>query len=145
MGEINAAAIHAIANRARQADGKLVEIDGVTYSTVPLHDKREAFPEPQPLGLSTLASLVDYLSNDDLDGGEADREGVFVHVASPRSVLVLGSLRDYHAQRVCLVSAAAPLTLFSFGTWLTQDRFMTLVQALFEKTDRQLQKNLALR
>lgn len=130
---LTSAAIESVADLARQAAGKTVEIDGVTYSTTPLTDVRKKEPEPDALGVATLSSLVEYVkeNRDDLELANAT-----LVVRSPNLVALVGKLGTGHyRQRFIYLTAKcdpAAIAGFTFGEFLPLEPFNIALQALFE-------------
>ena len=124
-------AVTAIKALAQEAAGTLVEIDGVEYSTTPLHDVRKQDPEPKPLVVHTLTGLLGYLKAD-IDKIVSD--STLIHVDGPGLVTVVGRLRGHFEQRFQYARAEAHPRMegFAFGQWLSLERMNIALQALFE-------------
>ena len=125
-------AIDRITDLVRQADGKVVEVDGVQYTTVPLHDTRQKDPEPKPFALHTLSGLVEYLNTnrDEIDEGEA-----LVHVEGPTLVTVRSALFGHFQQRYTYAQCVPEVPGNSLGHWIDQESFVIWLQTGFAPTD----------
>lgn len=118
----------------REAEAKVVEIDGVQFTTVPLHDPRKSDPEPKPLVLHTLTGLVDYVTEnrDVLNAAEC-----MIHVVSPNRVDVVSRLKGAFQQRFIYATAETPNVaagspLFSFGAFCPTEQLIVVLQSLFK-------------
>ena len=127
---LSAGAIDAVAGLALQA-AEPVEIDGVEYSPVPLHDPRRPAPLPDLLELRSLTALLRYISEnrDELSLAECA-----LHVESPVRVALVGALSGgHHRQRSTYVRANAhPAAAdFGFGRFHDLESFNIRLQSLF--------------
>lgn len=116
------------------AAGKTVEIDGKTYSTVPLHDPRQPEPEPETLRVASLTALVDFV-REKQDGAYSGPRGLFVHVAGPDVVRLHTGIFGQHHQRVALLEARAVTSDFPFDSFQDPETFNILVQSRIQDTD----------
>jgi len=134
-------AIGEYAQSALDAVSRIALIDGVEYSTTPLHDTRHPEPVIEPVRLSTLSGLVAYtralLSSEQRSPGEPP----IFHVESASRVSLVSQPFGRFRQREFYASAknAAPASAghlgFAFGKWLGRESFVISLQALFEPTD----------
>ena len=110
------------------------EIDGETYSDKPLHRVKHN-PKAEPLKLSTLTSLVDYIVSG------IDRRlctHLFVHVQSPTRVVLFSQLDD-DREREKLAEVNAILPSFDFDCFMDHERFCIALQSKFiDNADRAL-------
>ena len=128
---LTSTAIDSVANLARQAAGKTIEIEGATYSTTLLVDPRKRDPEPDALEVSTLTSLVAYV-RENRDGLVLDTATLLVE--GPTVVSLVGSLgAGYYRQRFRYVRAKCQPAggAFAFGEFLALEGFHIALQALF--------------
>ena len=118
----------------RQGDGKLVEIDGVEYSTTPLHDPRKPEHIPETVVVHTLQGLADLVKGDD---DEAYREirGLFVHVESPTQVRLCTGIFGPFNQRAVLATAMAIVPPLQLGQHMDQETFVVHVLCAYEPTE----------
>ncbi len=107
-------------------------IDGITYSDKEL-DRVAYKPMAEPILLSTLTSLLDYIHSD------LDQMGhMFIHICSPTRVEMYSCLDgDRERERIATVEARIPQ--FSFNRWLDHESFCIGLQAKFlDNKDRAL-------
>lgn len=104
---MSAAAILEIERLVRAADGKTVELGDRKYATAPLHDPRRSEPVPETLVVSTLESLVGYLTSDHDEDYRDGRGDTLVHIVSPTEVRAYTDVFGEFNQRVCLAKAQA--------------------------------------
>jgi hypothetical protein len=131
---IDASAVNAIAELARQAAGQTVTLNGVEYSTTPLHDLRKPLPEPAPLVVHTLTGLHAYIVE---NRDELDMSDKMLHVVEPWRVQLVGALTGRFEQRFVYAEAHifdrfAAMPHFAFSRWLPAEDMIIAVQALFE-------------
>lgn len=89
-------------------------------------------PKAEPIKMSTLTSLVDYLTAD-VDFTKASGT-VFVHVQSPTKVSVYSALDD-DRERECLVEVNAQVPTFNFDTFIEHESFCIALQSKFMASD----------
>lgn len=82
-------------------------------------------PEPEPLGVHTLAGVREYASD------APANSGLFVHVPDYRTALLVGPLLWPEKQRDCLVAAEAYEVKHRFGAWVPLDEFVIYIQSGF--------------
>lgn len=135
---IDASAVNAIAELARDGQEiQQVEIGGIPFTNIALHDARKKLPEPTPLVVHTLSGLVDYVM--------ANRDALtltemLVHVVGPARVDLLTPVRGDFQQRLTFLSAQMPDRFagvpvgFAFGRWLDLESLTIALSALFEDT-----------
>lgn len=100
-------------------------IDGETYSDKPL--KRIDFtPLAEPIQLSTLESLVDYIKSnaDKMDGS------MFIHVVSPTKVRMYSCL-NRNREREYIAEVTANVPEFGFNRWIDHESFCIALQSKF--------------
>ena len=113
----------------KEAQGKIVTIDGRDYSTVKLHNPRTPQDVPDVLTVSTLSALAAYVSGKQDGEYLKDRGPLFVHVEGPgKAVLHTGVFGEHH-QRVAMVAAVATIASFPFDQFTDPETFNILVQA----------------
>lgn len=108
------------------------------YNLMPISD-----PMVSPLWISTLSSLVDLCtgkfkdgSKDSLGFEKFDAAKHVVHVASEKTVEVVAAVSDHWKNRECIVKCSLTETVpFTFGQFLTQDKFIIGLLSTFEETD----------
>lgn len=114
-----------------------VEIDGVVYTTRPLHTT-PAEPTIPALRVSTLTGIKDALRHVSQTESEDGNHQLFLHVKSPTNVVV-STMYDLEAlSRHVLVSSDCNAILgstFPTGTWHKQDDFVLSSLSCFEKND----------
>lgn len=91
-----------------------------------------AEPLPSPLGVTTLESLVSYLTGN-RDGLQLDK--LLVHVLGPARVDVLGPLSTRHRRREALVTANAQVPAFRYGEYLEAESFNVALQTIFADSE----------
>jgi hypothetical protein len=104
---------------AEQAGPKTITVDGAEYSEFTLHQVRKATPDP--LEISTLTGVVDYITADahNIKAGP----DVVIHVKST-CVRVLSCLYGNAKQRDQYVSALVPDPNFSPNRWYDRETFI---------------------
>ncbi len=126
---LDATAIQKIVDLSKQADVETLEIEGVTYTPIPMFDLRKAHPEPKGYLFHTLTGLAEYLM-ENKDG--IPPEDAIVHVVDPIRVEVWGKLHGFFQQRFYYAGAHAMLPDVPLGIYMAQEEFVTAVQAGFE-------------
>lgn len=107
--------------------------DGEQYADRPLH-RISYNPKADPIRLSTLTSLVDYLQTEK----ESLKENLFIHVISPTEISVYTEL-DSERKREYLVRVKAELPSIFFDSYCEQELFCIGLQSKFvENEDRKL-------
>lgn len=112
-----------------------MEICGKTYVNERLIRVDEK-PKAEPLTVSTLTGLMDYVTGcaDDYNSFDGfDRKMVF-HIEDPRTVSFFTTL-DGERKRETLCRAKAEVNEFNFGRWIDQDTFIISLQSNFEAND----------
>lgn len=110
------------------------EHEGQLYSDKPLH-RIFHNPKAEPIKLSTLTSLIDYLRADISDTAY-DR--LIIHVKSPTTVSVY-SVLDEDRKREHLVDVNAQVPSFAFDQYIGHEAFCIGVQSKFiDSADRAL-------
>jgi len=104
---------------------ELVEKNGSVWSDRRL-SRVSWNPKSQPIEMSTLTSLLDYLKA----GVDGMAEKMLVQVASPVSVRVL-SMLDMDRKRECLAEVSASVPEFPYGRYMDQESFIIALQAKF--------------
>ena len=112
-------------------DPVVQEIGGETYSDKQLF-RIHYEPKAEPIKLSTLTSLVDYLVSD-VDFHKSSNT-LFVHVQSPTEVSVFSAL-DEERERECLVKVSAQVPSFNFDTFYEHEVFCIALQSKFMQND----------
>lgn len=121
--------VERIAHEAQSAAPRTIHIDGIDYSTTPLHEVRRADPAPKPLQVTTLTGLSDYLreNRDGLGVG-----ALSVLVESPTSVALVGPLTGRHQQRFRYVEASpVGAATFPFGQYQTLESAVIQLRSQF--------------
>lgn len=105
------------------------EIGTETYSDKPLH-RVDYTPLADPIHLSTLESLVDYIkSGVDNMGPELDQP-MFIHVASPTKVKMY-SVLNANRKREDIAEITANVPEFGFNRWIDHESFCIALQSKF--------------
>jgi hypothetical protein len=112
----------------------VIEIGGVSYVRDSVgggrvFDPRQPEPEPGPLVLYTLSSLVDYLKT---SKDFAATDECFLHV-TPTTIQLRTGLQGRFRQRPTLVSVEAIgfLPRITFGAWMALEEWIILLQTAF--------------
>lgn len=109
-----------------------VEIDGVTYTTKPVHDVRKKEPEATSLALASLEGLVEYAV---VHEGWFEEHGVAAYVAAHNLVtLVSLPFGRFHQRHEYARATVAPLDGLTFGSYVDLETFNVRLQALFVDT-----------
>jgi hypothetical protein len=106
----------------------IVEAYGRQYSSCQLHPV--ATPKPDPLKLTTLSGLIDYIESR-IDGIKP----CMIHVEDPETVRLLTGIVDHWMARRCLAVATYQGTAFRFGQFMSQEEFIIGVNSLFQETE----------
>lgn len=107
----------------------ITKIGGQDYSDKPLN-RISYNPKADPIALTTLTSLVDYIRRDiDVMPGK-----MIVHVKSPTSVSLYSAL-DPARVRERLVEVSADVPRFEFGHFIGHEEFCIALQSKFMPTD----------
>lgn len=131
-------ALEYLMNEAAQP--AMTEIDGENYSSKPLH-RISYNPKAEPIKMSTLSSLIDYIQSntDSMD------EYMIIHVMSPTHVEMYSELDD-ERNREHIVTVDAQVPEFLFNTFIEHEKFCINLQAKFihdPNTDRALIQKFA--
>lgn len=116
-------------------DAKLFEVNGEQYSTEELHHISKIYdptPRANPVCLSTLTGLVDYIINgvDGLSGS------LIVHIVSHTQVKVFSELRK-DMQRSNFIDCVAKTPQITFERFMDLEQFNIMLQSCFlENADR---------
>ena len=119
----------------REAIDKIIELSDMPQQQIGDRNFMKAgyteIPPPRPKALTfyTLTSLVGFINNI----GEV-RDVVFVHVANEGEVRLVGELDSRQCRKLYAVCNPLIDCSFKTGQWMTQDAFVTDVQAYFEDT-----------
>lgn len=112
-----------------------IMIGETEYATAPVHDPRKPPPSATPIGVSTLAAIVDLWKMDDVA-----ELATCIHVESPYEVQILGPIRDYwHDREVLAVAEHSPSWKYdvvaSFST--REDALVALLSRCYDSEHRQ--------
>lgn len=108
---------------------ELVEAGGNIYSDRPL--KRVCHnPKAEPIKMSTLTGLVDYIRA----GIDQMSERMIVQVVSPLEVRLISQLDDDRI-RETVVSVKAQVPEFEYGAYMGHEKFIIALQAKFLNTE----------
>lgn len=134
---MEAEVINKITDLVREAEAKVVTIDGQEYTTVPLHDARKPLPEPEPFRAHTLTGFLNYLLPFPVGMDELDPKDHVVQVRGPTEVRYVSRVFGHHQQRFTYATAttvnlAASSALFGFERFLPAEDFTIALQALFQ-------------
>lgn len=87
----------------------------------------------QPIKMSTLTSLVDYIKSN-IDNLSEKKGRLLVHVASPTMVRLISEL-DGDRKRENLIEVNANIPRIRFNEFIDQESFIIMMQSMFEKND----------
>ena len=116
----------------KDAEVKELVINGRRFTDKPIHPVLAA--EPDPVGISTLTGLLDYLAAnvDDLN-----LKSLMVMVKSPSYVELVSDLHSEHCQRSCVMKVSAVLPKTFFEQQLSAEAFNIWLQSGFvDSADR---------
>lgn len=99
-------------------------IEGETYSDKPLH-RVDFTPLAEPIQLSTVDSLVEYI-----ESGVDDSGIMFIHVVSPTKVRMYSPL-NYNHEREYIAEVTANVPEFGFNRWIDHESFCIGLQSKF--------------
>lgn len=118
-----------------QESGKLQihEQNGLTYSDKALHFV-PSYKYPNPLRVSTLSSLTDYIIHN-FDGVLDDDNHYVIHIESPTRVNLLGHC-DQEGERKHLVSAVADLPEIHLNKYIYREVFQIQLQSSFQNATK---------
>lgn len=107
-----------------------IEIDGVVYTSKPVHDVRKAEPEHDALAVTTLAGLVEFIDSHEIPAGTV------AHVISYQQVQLISQPWGRFKQRDVFVEAQAawPAGLV-FDQFQNSEIFNIRLQSLFVRTE----------
>lgn len=110
---------------------RVVEVNGATFSTTPLHQvPQPKLAEPGALVVHTLTGLADYVRE---NRDQIDASACVIHVESPTRVSVRSKLLTPAQQRhTYLVADAYERMDFKFGQHYDLERFNIALQSQFE-------------
>lgn len=99
-------------------------IGSETYSDKQLH-RVDFHPMADPIQLSTLESLVDYIKS-----GKDALPSLFIHVVSPTNVMMY-SVLNYNRKREHIAEVKANVPEFGFNRWIDHESFCISLQSKF--------------
>lgn len=99
-------------------------INGEVYSDKQLH-RVDYAPKAEPIQLTTLDSLLDYIKS-----GVDDMRTMFIHVVSPTKVRMYSAL-DLDRDRESIAEVTANVPEFSFNRWIDHESFCIALQSKF--------------
>ena len=108
----------------------IVEADGRQYSSYTLNPV--ATPKPEPLKLTTLTGLIDYI---DSKIDEDEIVSSMIHVESPDTVRLITRIIDQWMTRRCFAVVNLQGEQFRFGQFMPVEDFIIGVNARFQPTD----------
>lgn len=100
-------------------------INGEVYSDKQLH-RVDYVPKAEPIQLTTLDSLLDYVKSGVDDMGAT----MFIHVVSPTKVKMYSAL-DMGRERESIAEVTANVPEFSFNRWIDHESFCIALQSKF--------------
>lgn len=106
----------------------IVDADGRQYSSYQLHPV--ATPKPEPLQLTTLSGLIDYIESR-IDGIKP----CMIHVENPETVSLVSGIVDHWMTRRCFAVATYQGGAFRFGQFMSVEDFIIGVNARFQPTN----------
>lgn len=93
-----------VAQQALASEERIFEVVGVPMSRAALKDVTPLRPEPEPIHLTGLQPLADYLEFD-LDGIKATSSEYVIHVVNENLVRVVSKPTGYHLRRHTIAQA----------------------------------------
>lgn len=105
------------------------EIGNETYSDKPLH-RVDYTPLAEPIQLSTLESLVDYIKSNVDSIGPTWGDSMFIHVVSPTKVKMYTTLNN-NREREYIAEVTANVPEFGFNRWIDHESFCIALQSKF--------------
>lgn len=105
------------------------EIGNETYSDKPLH-RVDYTPLAEPIQLSTLGSLVDYIKSNVDNVGPNWGDPMLIHVISPTKVKMYSCL-DRNRNREYIAEVTANVPEFGFNRWIDHESFCIALQSKF--------------
>lgn len=115
---------------------KVETINGQTYSLC--DGKAQVLKKPQPstLKVNTLSAIVDYLRDEDFDGGDVDDSDLAIHIVSHKEVELITKLDDADKNRTVLMRATTDLyeDNFNFGRKMDKENFIIELMSKFVPT-----------
>lgn len=112
-------------------------INGEVYSDKPL-GRVDFSPLAEPIQLSTLKSLADYIKSQADKFGPDFGQNMFIHVVSPTKVEMYSSL-NRNRKREHIAEVIAKVPEFDFNRWIDHETFCIALQSKFlENEDRKL-------
>lgn len=88
-------------------------------------------PIEQPLMLTQLSSLVEWLASDSVPNGE----GMLLNVVSPTQVMAYGTKLNRQGQRPLFAEVNAITPKISFGDFANQEQMVITLQSCFEPSE----------
>lgn len=111
---------------------EFTERDGELFSNKRMYRVHENTPLADPLHLSTLDGLLEYIESEvDFDAEHTDP--MIIHIASPTSVYLYRSLNE-DRDRECLAAVAPRIPQFSFGQFMDAETFTIKLMSMFKDT-----------
>lgn len=118
---------------AEMGEANVIDIHGESYTDKQVYRVNKAL-RAEPVKMSTLTSLLDYLKAD----VDAMPDKMIVQVESPACVRVLSKL-DMDRKREELAAVHAELPGFDYGRYMGKEKFIIALQAVFlPNEDREL-------
>ncbi|MBD5647955.1 MAG: hypothetical protein HDQ89_10245 [Desulfovibrio sp.] len=114
----------------KDAAPTLLKVGGRDYADRSLYPVQT--PCPEPLTVSTLTALADYL-NTNVD--ELERGKLICHVESPEKVSIRSALLGNFADRACYIYARLDSLKIPFEEWLPAEKFNIALQACFAEPE----------
>lgn len=105
------------------------DVNGETYSDKPLH-RVDYAPLADPIKLSTLESLVDYIKSEKDDLTHTGTRAMFIHVVSPAKVKLYSTL-NWNRERETIAEVNANVPEFGFNRWIDHESFCIALQSKF--------------
>ena len=117
-----------------QSEIKTKEINGIIYSKDSVREVKPNILYADPITVTTLDSLVDYIKgmNDEFQ----EISNLMIHVENEKLVHLIGCL-DRDRRREKLIDVVPSLPHISFNEYLPQDEFIIMLQSCFEQSDDQ--------
>jgi hypothetical protein len=115
---------------------EVLDIDGRKYTTTGIEPVKE--PYVQPLCISTLTGLIDYIKSD-IDGIKTP---YLIEIFNPTNVTLCSPLYGKFEQRKVFVKVEAQLPRIPLNEFLPQESFIISLQSCFVRNDSEKYKDI---
>jgi hypothetical protein len=121
----------------QSTEPQIVTVNGQEYADRVLHLPPQE-PTVEPLHVSTLSGLVEYVNQDPDTTAECDGyQGIFIQVCSPTHIKLVAPFSGRHANRPILLKADCTsfVSGFSYGHYHPIEQFIIALISQFDQTD----------